>query len=112
MKLHRTIKALFILILLMVGSSGCKSRTIVKRELVEVPVLVFKNPPKPAKVNFVEVPVEKLNLEDFDKENMTQEDMKIIASAYVDSLAILYSLIEQYKEALKPFIQPLPKELQ
>ena len=86
-------KLLLILLSILVLSSCCKD-PIIKREIVKVPFVVYKDPPTPALVSKSKLPIDELT------ENSTNEDK---ARAIVETIAIMKSDIKALEESLKPF---------
>ena len=73
---------------------ACKPEVIIKREIVPVPYIVFEDVP-PAAI------VENIHLRIFDLTPESKEEE--IALAYVESIIILTSLLDQHKASLLPF---------
>ena len=75
--------------------SGCvPERVIFKDRIVEVPVLIFRNPPPPAPVEKPEFPIDSLSLDATDEET---------AKAYAETVELMRGYLTSLEESLKPF---------
>jgi hypothetical protein len=89
---------------LVLVTSGC-AEVVYKDRIVEIPVLVFQQPPAPTKIDKIqELPTDKLGESSSDEET---------AKAYAETVAILKSYVKQLEAVIEPFrshsATPVPK---
>lgn len=91
------IKNKLIFVILVLGLTACGKQTVVKREIVKVPEVIIKECQAPATViDITDLPLWQITEDSTDEET---------ARAYAESVTILKSKKDEYKEALKPFVK-------
>ena len=90
----RSIVTYVLAVSIALATTGCHE-VIFKDRIVKVPVLVFQQPPEPAKIEPIgDLPTDQLTPSSSDEET---------ARAYAETLEILKSYVKQLEAALAPF---------